>query len=191
MTKIYLLIFIFLLVGIPLASLAWVRFIRAPEVLPPAVVGEYELQIKGDKDCLQVTNDALDNLRLMVPDEYSNVRKYIGIVECVESNSGIVVQENPPRFQAGRQTYAGNYGSMGFSGVLAHEACHSRLYREYLAAHPGQIVPPEVYSQKNGESKCIEVQIKVLEKLGAGTALVDAIKAELDTNYWEQKDRYW
>lgn len=193
MRKVYIAAFVLILISIPVASFAWVRFRQAPEKPPTSVSisqpKEYTLEIKGDKQCIQDTNDALDNLRFAAPAEYSNVKRYIGIIECIESNSGIAVKENPPRFQVGKPTYESSYGSMWYASVLAHEACHSRLYREYLAAHPKQQVPLDAYGGRPGEETCLSVQAGVLKKLGAGDTLINSTLSAINTDYWLQNNR--
>lgn len=196
MRKVYIAVFLLLLVSIPIASFAWVRFFKkVPEntatTTTPTQLAEYDLQIKGDSQCIKDTNDALDNLRVAAPLEYANVKRYIGIIECVASNSGIAVKENPPRFQVGLPTYEGSYGSMWYASVLAHEACHSRLYREYLAAHPNQQVPREVYGGKPGETICLGVQAGVLKKLGASETVINNTLNEINTGYWLQNERWY
>lgn len=157
----------------------------------PYFPSEYKLQIKGDSECVKDTNDALDNLRVAAPSEYANVKKYIGIIECVESNSGIAVKEEPPRFQVGRATYASSYGSMTYAAVIAHEACHSRLYREYLTAHLGGEVPQDVYGGRNGEGKCLNVQVGVLKKLGASETILNNTRNQINTEWWKQTNHWW
>lgn len=143
--------------------------------------------IVGDENCKSHTNEALKLLEEKAPIHALIVKKYIGIIECVDQGSGMVAQETPPRFKVGLPTL--NSGSIWYAGAIVHDSCHSKLYYDAIAEHGN--VYSDGWTGKEAESKCISAQSDVLEKIGANQETLDYLKSVIDTNYWDISDIWW
>lgn len=157
----------------------------------PGKTDPIAIKINGDQDCLEKTQLALELLRDKAPNHYANIIKYIGIVECADDGSGMFAQENPPRYRVGKATISA--GTVWYAGTIAHDANHSRLYHDYLSAHPTQLVPFEIWTGESAEAQCLDVQYDALSKIGAGQSDLDYVKNVRNTKYWEisYEDRWW
>lgn len=138
----------------------------------------------GDSVCVSKTTEALDLLRTKAPSHYLNVTQYIGIIECVVLGSGIFAYENPPRYAVGNATR--DYSRVWYAGTIVHDPVHSRLYNKYLAAHPGQAVPDDVWvgTGASAEKTSLAVQAVALEQMGAPQSDIDYLRSlENDPQY--------
>jgi hypothetical protein len=151
----------------------------------------YKLQIKGDSVNTALTNQAIDLLKTKAPESLDFVYKYIGIVEIADQGSGMYVWEVPPRCKIGLKTIEA--GTIWYASVLVHEANHSKQYSEYKKKYPSKKVPEAVYSGRDAEAECLDLQYKVLEKIGASKETLDYVKNVIDTEYWkvDYKNRWW
>jgi hypothetical protein len=159
--------------------------------LPVKEEPSYKLQIKGDSANTVLTNQAIDLLKSKAPEWLDFVYKYIAIIEIADQGSGMYVWEVPPRCKIGLKTIEA--GTIWYSSVLVHEANHSKQYTEYKSKYPSKKVPEEIYSGHDAESECLDVQYKVLEKLGASKETLDYVKNAINTDYWkvDYKNRWW
>jgi len=150
-----------------------------------------KIKITGLEGCVVKTNLALDLLRSKAKSNYNNVIKYVGAIECTESQSGMHVEEKPPRYQVGKATV--DAGTIWYAGTIVHDACHSKQYSDYLAKNPSANVPADVYTGKNAEAQCVKIQHAALGKIGATQATLDYVDKVLDSEYWniEYDKRWW
>lgn len=151
----------------------------------------YKLSIKGDRDCIVNTNQALDLLKNKAKEYYDLVNKYIGVIDCKEQGSGMAAYEKPPRFIAGRATR--DAGEIWYAGSIVHDSCHSRQYNDYLLKSLLKTVPDNVWTGKNAEKECLDIQYEALKKIGASQVTLDSVRNALNTNYWEvdYSQRWW
>lgn len=149
------------------------------------------IQIKGDAACKSSTLDALKLLNDSAPTHYATAIKYIGIIECAPQGSGMFAAENPPRQLVGDN--ARSAGAVWYAGGIVHESCHSKLYHDYKAAHPGQLVPPDAWSGESAEKTCLDFQYDALTKVGGTQDQLDYIKNVINTKYYEvsYSQRWW
>lgn len=163
-----------------------------PTLLPtpsPSNSTAIKINIVGDQTCIDQTNQALDLLKVKTPDDYHNVVKYIGIIECIEAGSGMSAEENPPRYRVGKLTR--DAGTIWYASTIVHDAWHSKLYHDYLDAHLGSLIPDDVWKGKNAEQQCLDVQYNALEKMSADQTTLDYVKNVINTDYWNDSNRYW
>ncbi|MBI4836309.1 MAG: S-layer homology domain-containing protein [Candidatus Abawacabacteria bacterium] len=146
-------------------------------------------QIIGDTDCNNQSRLALDLLRTLSPSHFSFVRRYIGIIECVPTGSGMYVEESPPRYQAGQATR--DAGTIWYASTMVHDACHSQQYQSYLQAHPSSTVPREVHFGREPEIECNTIQIAALRNLRASTETINYVQNNIDSEYWNNSERNW
>lgn len=162
-----------------------------PQIIESKPLGPFEIKIIGDDDCVSKTNQALDLLRNKAKSHYDTIVKYVGIIECTESQSGMHVWENPPRYQVGKATI--NAGIIWYAGTIAHDACHSKQYHDYLLNNPSSSVPSDVYTGRNAEAQCLAVQYDALSKIGATQETLDYITNIINSEYWDVDygERWW
>jgi len=162
-----------------------------PQIIESKSLGPFEIEIIGVGDCTSKTNQALDLLRNKARIHYDTIVKYVGIIECTESQSSIHVWEDPPRYQVGKATI--DAGTMWYAGTIAHDACHSKQYHDYLFENPSIAVPSEVYVGRNAEAQCLDVQYDALSKMGATQETLYYITDVINSEYWnvEYGNRWW
>jgi hypothetical protein len=157
---------------------------------PPATFTT-SITIRGDAACQATTLSALKLLHDQAPTHYATVTTYMGIIECLPQGSGMYAYENPPRYVVGDATR--NAGTVWYAGTIAHDAGHSKLYHDYLSAHPGQAVPNDVWTGQSAEAACLDAQYDALSKIGATQSQLDYIKSVINTQYWNipYAQRWW
>lgn len=178
----------------PAPSITSIPQVQVPPLVSaiPSPVTELSLVIKGDDNCIYKTNAALNLLKEKARSHYDVVKQYIKIIECTEKQSGMAAYENPPRFQVGKATYEG--GAIWYAGIMVHDANHAKLYQDYLKNHPSEtVVPYEAWGGRDSEQKCIDVQLDVLQKIGADQATLDYVRDSINSEYWNvpYEDRWW
>lgn len=161
------------------------------QIIESEPLGPFEIEIIGEGDCISKTNQALHLLRNQAKIHYDTIVTYVGIIECTESQSGMHVRENPPRYQVGKATV--DAGTIWYAGTIAHDACHSKQYHDYLFENPSINVPSEVYTGRSAEAQCLDVQYDVLSKIGATQETLDYITTIKNSEYWDvdYNDRWW
>ena len=160
-----------------------------PTLIPTPTPIPQTIQIKGDQNCINKTQEAFNLLKEKDLISYQRVNKYIGIIECVPQGSGMYAWETPPRFAVGEQTL--NSDIKWYAGAIVHDAHHSELYHNYLASHPGAAVPDNIWTGKDAEFDCINIQRETLIKVGADQYTLDYLESTKNSNYWETPNRTW
>jgi hypothetical protein len=165
---------------------------QTPKPAPPAARAfTTSISIKGNEAC---QNDTLAALRLLAeqaPNHYATVTTYVGVIECVAQGSGMAAYENPPRYLAGDATRTA--GTLWYAGTIAHDAGHSKLYHDYLAAHSGQGVPGDIWTGQSAEAACLAAQHDALQKMDASQSTLDYVQSIVNSQYWQvpYSDRWW
>jgi hypothetical protein len=162
-----------------------------PKVTTKTATEPYQIQIVGDTECKSNTNKALNVLKSEASVHYSVVINNVGVIECSESGSGMYVWEDPPRYKVGKATM--NAGTIWYAGTIAHDACHSKQYHDYLFDNPISSVPSNVYSGKSAEAQCLDAQYDSLVSLGASQSNLNYVKNIINSEYWDVDygDRWW
>lgn len=160
-------------------------------MFPADISHSYKIKIIGGEDCISKTNEALDLLKEKAKTHYDTVVEYVGIIECAAAQSGMDVWATPPKYQVGEATM--NAGTIWYAGTIAHDACHSQQYSDYLSENPSTEVPSEIYSGKEAEAQCLDVQYDALSQIGATQETLDYVKTAIDSEYWnvDYEDRWW
>ena len=133
--------------------------------------------------CVEQTEGALELLQDSVPGYYDYVNKYIGAVICLESGSGMKANWDPPTAKVGARTRQA--GTLWYAGFLVHEACHSEQYHGYLVDHQAERAPHDVYSGRDAEWECIQIQASAFEDMGADPRLIEVVLESINTEYWK------
>lgn len=161
----------------------------------PAVTGVLQdtdtIKIKGDKNCVEKTQEALGLLQSKVADHYNTVDKYVAIIECTTQGSGMYAWETPPRYQVGKATIEA--GTIWYAGTIIHDSCHSKQYHDYLSANNSATVPDKVWTGKEAEKQCLDIQYDALSRIGADQSTLDYVKNIINSQYWDvsYNNRWW
>ncbi|HTH72583.1 MAG TPA: hypothetical protein VL737_04455 [Candidatus Pristimantibacillus sp.] len=149
------------------------------------------ISIEGNDTCRSDTLAALSLLASKAPAHYVIVTKYIGIIRCVTQGSGMQAYNDPPLYLVGDATR--NAGTLWYAGTIAHDAGHSKLYHDYLDAHPGQVVPGDVWTGEAAEAACLDAQYDALQQMGAPESTLDYVKGIINSGYWNipYDQRWW
>lgn len=169
-----------------------------PTVMPTVTpitaphAGLFAISIKGDSGCISDTEQALQLIKDRAFSYYERIVRYVGVIECAERGSGMYAWESPPRYLVGSVTR--NSGTLWYAGTIVHDAYHSELYHTYRSDHPDQVVPDHIWTGRDAEFVCLQVQAEALYQMGADQSTVDYVRNEaINTNYWEgnYEDRWW
>ena len=149
------------------------------------------IQIRGDAACQSDTMAALQLLSAKAPTHYATVTQYIGIIQCASQGSGMYAYDNPPLYLVGDVTR--NAGTVWYAGTIAHDAGHSKLYHDYLSAHPGQPVPDDVWTGQSAEITCLAAQYDALSKIGGTPSQLTYVQNVINTQYYNvpYDQRWW
>jgi len=131
---------------------------------PEAVATEFGIQIEGGDAFRAQVRDSLSLIDRHAPRELGEIARHVKRIKH-DTRSGMAAYENPPTFYlADRSAF---YSVTWCAGCIAHDAHHSKLYHDYLAAHGGQSVPDAVWSGQAAEQQCLKYQLTILESIGA------------------------
>jgi hypothetical protein len=99
--------------------------------------------------------------------------------------------ENPPRYQVGKKTIEA--GTVWYAGTIVHDACHSQLYHDYLFKNQTAEVPYNEFGGEDSERKCLNVQLKALEEIGAEQEILDYVKDLINSPKikYHTEPRWW
>ena len=132
---------------------------------------------------MEQTEGALAFLEAQAPTHYEYVNQYIGKILCLESGSGMKVKWDPPTAKIGARTRGAS--ELWYAGFLVHEACRSAQYHDYLTEHGTARVPHDVYTGRDAEWECLQIQAAALEKMGAGARYVKDVLDSIESEYWK------
>lgn len=138
------------------------------------------IRISGDKEYVTQVKASLELINRSAPEEFANIRRYVGIIEQNE-RSGMLAYAEPPKYQMSKVTAF--YSLTWCAGTIAHDAHHSKLYHDYKESHGG-LVPDNVWIGKEAEMKCIAYQSMVLQKIDAPQQELIYLKT-LDGSYYD------
>lgn len=147
------------------------------------------IKIKSGWVCIDKTTKALELLKAKSSENFSDVKKFVGVIECALGGSAMYAMENPPRYQVGDKTR--DTGTIWLAGTIVHDANHSKLYHLYLQEHPGFVVPPNIWTGKDAEKRCLDSQYDALLDIGADLTTLNYVKNVINTGYWNHKNRDW
>lgn len=145
--------------------------------------------IQGDENCRNKTEEALALLQEKAGDYFNMVLDNVGMIQCVEEQSGMQADPVLPIYYAGSRTR--DAGEIWYAGTIVHDACHSKLYNEYLASHEN--VPYEIWTGKKAELACLGEQYKALIKLEADDWILEHMQNMMNYAYWDipYENRDW
>jgi hypothetical protein len=156
---------------------------------PTATTRPESIEIRGNDDFKNWTQQALDLLKAKTPPHYQLVMDSIWVIESVTAGSGMVVQEK--RFKVGDETaHAPGHPAANqlvwYASTIVHDANHSALFMK------GQ-----TYSGKDAEVACLKVQKEALLKIENGNYFANYVQGLIDgaddpkNQYWNQPNRHW
>jgi hypothetical protein len=142
------------------------------------------IEIDGDESCVADTVEALKLLEERAPTHLQEVEENVGRIACQPSQSGMNVWAETPTFEVGDQTRQA--GVVWYAGSIVHDAKHADLYHDYQDASPAVPVPDLVWTGRDAEQACLDVQADALQQIGAPDDTVQYIREEaIDTGYYD------
>ena len=159
--------------------------VRCESGLPSADLCEGKLSEADEVACVEQTEEALVFLKAQTPTYYDYVNKYIGKILCLEAGSGMKMGWDPPTFKVGRRTR--EQGALGYATAIVHDACHSAQYHDWRAANPGwRRVPHEVFSGREAEKRCVEIQVEAMIAMGVPAERLETyVEDAMATEWWK------
>lgn len=133
------------------------------------------IEIKGSPAFLVCTREALALLR-RTP-FFKVIPRYIAVIKQGR-RSGMRAYAKRPTFVVGKRTWT--YSALWYTGAIAHDSYHSKLYREARAI-TGKKPPADCWTGSEAEKKCLAFQIEVLKALHANEKTL-AYLEELEKN---------
>ncbi len=141
------------------------------DLLPCALIGcelnveeesitpKYNITIKGNNQFIKKTQDSLNFLEKNHPITYRIVEENIGVIKETSSRKSYMkVHTKPPVCELSSRISS----TKERASTIAHEACHSKLYHDYLREHPDKDnVPYYVYGGTWGEMKCLRYGCRI------------------------------
>jgi hypothetical protein len=115
---------------------------------------------------------------------YPVVKKYIGMIK-EGTTSGMYAYYTPPTFQMSPKEALldesnKDYAIQWCASAIAHDACHSKKYHDYLAAHGHSLgprpIPIHVWTGEAVERECLAFQRKVYGEIGAYQTICEYLK---------------
>ncbi|MCE9618761.1 MAG: hypothetical protein K8R92_02500 [Planctomycetes bacterium] len=141
----------------------WLAILLLVAWLPLQSALAAAIEVIGTDKFKSQISGALTLLKSKSPDAYKVVADNIGVIKQSE-HSGMRADATPPVFEI--NDASAFYSPTWCASVIAHDSFHSKLYHDYLKAHPGE-VPSEAWTGHEAEKKCLEHQVKVLKSIGA------------------------
>jgi hypothetical protein len=150
------------------------------EKVMESLIFDETITIVGSEEFIDHVWKALTLLQSKSPSGYPIVKKYIGRIK-EGTTSGMYAYYDPPTFQLSAIEALLNesnkdYALQWCATVIAHDAYHSKKYRDYQEAHgqsPGSYPYPPIYvwTGEAVERECIAFQKKVCGEIGAYQAI--------------------
>jgi hypothetical protein len=154
-------------------------------IFNPGVDGS-EVEIVGDERYLEQVDKALALLKNKAPEAYAIVAKNVKRIQQCE-RSGMAAYETPPTFEMSDKTA---FASVTWcAAAIAHDSYHSKLYHDYLDAHPGG-VPDDIWTGRPAERQCMKHQIAVMKQIGADRSEIDHAILMSDGHYVKEHETW-
>ena len=134
---------------------------------------------------MEQTEAALAFLKAEAPGYYDYANRYIGKILCLEAGSGMKMKWDPPTFKVGARTR--ERGPLGYAASIVHDACHSAQWHDWRADHQGAgRVPHEVYSGRDAERQCMEIQVDAMIVMGVPAEDLETyVEDAMATEWWK------
>lgn len=149
----------------------------------------YNIEIKGDKNFIIRTENALKFIKENSLYHYKLVIKYIGIIQQIKRNSGMWAEKTPPIFKVGDET--SNSDTEWYAGSIVHDAYHSKLYNDYKRKYKDKEVPDNIWMGEKAEIKCQNIQYRFFLKSGASKDRLKYTKDIIKSKWWENNKVNW
>lgn len=151
-----------------------IKYVTRPK--PSIIAG---LKIDGDANCVAKTNEAINLLKIKLPDQYASLAKYVTLIKCDKFTStpkySVKKGKGLTEFRIDPKTV--DAGPVWYAGAIVHETCHARQFQEWEAIK-ASLSPEELEREKNRdlEKECFAVSYDVLKKLDADQSTLDYAK---------------
>jgi hypothetical protein len=141
------------------------------------------ITIKGSEEFVSKTQEALNHLdRSSI---FARIASNLGRIE-EGSHSGMEPWGNVPTFRVAQPT--SSHSASWYAGAIAHDTCHSKLYRDAKLANNHNEPHAKTYTGEEAERICLDVQEKVLTEIGADKSLIDFVKGQKTKPVYQGED---
>ena len=146
-----------------------------------------EIEIRGNPIFKYRTKKAIELIKNETPDTYKMVAEFIAIIRQGKQ-SGMWAFENPPAFEVGNLTYMAS--RKWYASTIVHDAYHSKLFHTHRREH-NLPVPRDVWTGKEAEMKCMDVQEEFLIAVRAPRRTLEHLNRKRTEYFWEIPARHW
>ena len=144
-----------------------------------------DLKIQGSLKFRKQVTDALVLLREKSPHAYEVVTNHVRVITQAR-RSGMRLDLSMPTFELANPT--AYYSITWCASAIAHDSMHSKIYRDYVKAHPGAQRTEDWSAQVEEEKKCNAHQLQVLRDIGAPTLEINHCAGQDGTHADVNKD---
>jgi hypothetical protein len=125
------------------------------------------IEVRGGPEFHRQTQKSLDLLK--PASQFETIQAHISIIQQGR-RSGMKAWRKKPTFVAGKPTW--QHSTLWYAGAIAHDAYHSKLYREAKNARGGREPDADAWTGFEAEQKCLAFQRQVFLELGADAATI-------------------
>ena len=144
------------------------------------------IEIIGDELFVKKTEMSLRFIEEKSPEHYAIVTNYISIIKSSEK-SGMAANADRPTFLVGPRIAKANIistlGLKDYGSSIVHDAYHSKLYNDYRLKF-GLPVPDNVWTGREAENACLDIQIDFLKKAGTHQRSLEAFAKMKNVDYF-------
>jgi hypothetical protein len=120
------------------------------------------IEIFGEPAFLLQSKKSLDLLKST--SQFKVIQAHVAIIRQ-GNRSGMKAWAKNPTFLVGRRTW--KHSALWFAGAIAHDAYHSKLYRDAKDAIDGAEPAADAWTGAEAEKKCLAFQRDVMVELNA------------------------
>ena len=129
------------------------------------------IHLQGSRGFIALTRVALECLR--TADSSAEVWGFFAVLRKAK-RSGVHAHEDVPVIDVGLKIWTSP--TIWYASGIAHEGFHITLYREAKQRNGGHEPEINSYGGVEGEKKCLEYQLRILEELKAEDYCLDYIR---------------
>lgn len=123
------------------------------------------IEVRGTAEFRLRTREALEQLKPLP--QFGLIHAGMAVIRQGR-RSGMKASAARPTFVVGRPTW--QHSTIWYAGAVAHDAYHSKLYRDAKNARGGGEPDPNAWTGADAEKKCLAFQRQVLLEVGADAA---------------------
>jgi hypothetical protein len=144
------------------------------------------IEVRGGAEFQERTREALGLLQPLP--EFALIRAYLGLIRQGK-RSGMRAWATPPTFTVGAPTWS--HSALWYSGAIAHDAYHAKLYRAAKLARPAAIPRADTWAGAAAERACLTFQRGVLARLDAAPSILAYVDFQGRNPTYQGRNQGW